>query len=72
VKNIFFIVLPPLVFNIDLAKMYHFQLLRTVNSYRTKYKLSNDMQFSRVLDRCIKILQMCEKSLYYWCIPIYH
>ena len=23
------------------------------------------MKFSRVLDRCIKILQMCEKSLYY-------
>jgi len=23
------------------------------------------MTFSRVLDRCIKILQMCEKSLYY-------
>jgi hypothetical protein len=28
-----------------------------------KYKLSNDMKFSLVLDRCIKILQMCEKSL---------
>ena len=30
-----------------------------------KYKLSNDLKLSCVLDRCIEILQMCEKSLYY-------
>jgi hypothetical protein len=41
------------------------QLLRTVNSHSPTYKLSNDMKFSRVLERCIKILQMCEKSLDY-------
>jgi len=44
-------------------KCDHFQLLRTVNSHSPKYKLTNDMKFSCVLDRCIKILQMCEKSL---------
>jgi len=63
-KRYFFIVLPPLVFNIDLAKMWPFPTF-------TKYNLSNDIKFSRVLDRCIKILQMCEKSLYYNIFFIY-
>jgi hypothetical protein len=39
-------------------KCDHFQLLRTVNSNSPKYKLSNDMKFSRMLDMCTKI-QRC-------------
>jgi hypothetical protein len=41
------------------------QYLKRDDLYISKYKFSNDMKFSRVLDRWNKILQMGEKSLDY-------